>query len=59
MDPNIADDDEVVTHKIVGDMVEHALAELSAGELDELEDTLRYINDQIPESNATSTPVDA
>lgn len=59
IDLDIADEDEFVVDKIVAELVDHALAELSAGELDELESTLRSIENQIPESNAASTPVDA
>ncbi|QLH82318.1 hypothetical protein [Halosimplex pelagicum] len=59
MDLDIADEHEVVVNKIVTELVDNALAELSSGELYQLEDTLHSINDQIPESNATSTPIDA
>lgn len=59
MDLDIVDEDEIVVNKIVSELVDHALAELSTGKLDELENTLRSIDDQFPESNTTSTPVNA
>jgi len=59
MDLDIAEEDELVVDNIITELVDHALAELSAGELDGLEDTLRSIDDLVPESNAASAPVDA
>lgn len=58
-DLNIADGDEIIIHEIVAELVDHALTELSVGELDELENTLRSIDDQLPQSNATPTSANA
>lgn len=52
-DIQVADDGELIVSNIISELIEHALAELSTGELDELENTLHSINDQLP---ADSTP---
>jgi hypothetical protein len=52
----IAREGEIAIDEDVLEQIKHALAELSAGELDELEDTLRSINNQLPEDATTTAP---
>lgn len=53
-DIHVADEDELIIDTIVAELVDQALAELSAGELDELENTLQSVDKQIPQPEATA-----
>lgn len=54
-DVQVAGDSELIVNEIISELIEHALAELSTGELDELEDTLNSINDQLPGDSTPTT----
>lgn len=55
----VADEDELLIAAAVNELVNTALAELSAGELDSLEDTLRSIDDEIPTPENGTPPAEA